>query len=322
MLDRQMIKKNVYCPNCRKVGHIIRECKIPIMSYGIICIKLSDELEIKPYQIDNYISKSYIDLDELNFTNISKLCKYDEYMKKIKFLIVQRKHSFSYVDFMRGKYDINDDTTIKMLFSMMSNIELENIKTKTFETLWNELWGKTSNYKIYQREFELSREKFNQLKINLDDYIDKNKVNNSPEWGFPKGRKDKNENNIDCAIREFYEETNITKDKFKVLNKIPPLEENVQGFDNTKYKLTYYLGLLNDDVKLSVESETQSYEIGDIKWVSIDEFVKLVRPYYEDKIKIIYKVFFSMINIIESIKDYNDITKNSHFINDLIEIKE
>jgi 8-oxo-dGTP pyrophosphatase MutT (NUDIX family) len=31
----------------------------------------------------------------------------------------------------------------------------------------------------------------------------------TPEWGFPKGKKNRNENDRECAIREFREETNI-----------------------------------------------------------------------------------------------------------------
>jgi 8-oxo-dGTP pyrophosphatase MutT (NUDIX family) len=33
-----------------------------------------------------------------------------------------------------------------------------------------------------------------------------------PEWSFPKGRRKIKENDLDCAVREFCEETQLTKD--------------------------------------------------------------------------------------------------------------
>ena len=34
-------------------------------------------------------------------------------------------------------------------------------------------------------------------------------VYESPEWGFPKGRRNMHESDLDCAKREFEEETGI-----------------------------------------------------------------------------------------------------------------
>ena len=45
----------------------------------------------------------------------------------------------------------------------------------------------------------------------------------------------KNESNINAAIREFYEETNIKKNKYKLLYNIEPIEYTFED-DNIKYK--------------------------------------------------------------------------------------
>ena len=34
-----MEKKNVYCGNCGKFGHIYKRCTAPITSLGVICYK-------------------------------------------------------------------------------------------------------------------------------------------------------------------------------------------------------------------------------------------------------------------------------------------
>ena len=35
------VNKIIYCVNCGKKGHKIKNCNYPIVSYGIICIKLN-----------------------------------------------------------------------------------------------------------------------------------------------------------------------------------------------------------------------------------------------------------------------------------------
>ena len=63
--------------------------------------------------------------------------------EKTKILMINRKDSLCYIDFIRGKYKGNDLKYIDKLFSRMSNNEIENIKNKTFEELWKTLWNIT-----------------------------------------------------------------------------------------------------------------------------------------------------------------------------------
>jgi len=55
------------CRNCGLNGHIYKNCPHPIISFGIIC-----------YKIDG---------------------------NEIKYLMIQRKDSLSFMEFVRGKYD-------------------------------------------------------------------------------------------------------------------------------------------------------------------------------------------------------------------------
>ena len=89
------------------------------------------------------------------------------------------------------------------------------------------MWGKFSNNQ-YRQEEKSSSEKFNDLKegvydIHTNKYIyisrfikNESKTNwDEPEWGFPKGRRNYQEKDMICAIREFEEETGYQK---KILN--------------------------------------------------------------------------------------------------------
>jgi len=298
-----MNTKKLFCINCSKNTHVVKDCKEPIVSYGIICIKLDNSLCISPYMIEKYLINKIIDFEEYNFSNLKNLEMINEYKNKIKFLLVQRKHSFSYVDFIRGKYNENNIKEIAKLLNLMCKKEIDNILNNDFETLWNNLWDKTSKNKCYQKEFEISQIKFNKIKtINLCDLINFENIYETPEWGFPKGRKDKNEKNIDCAIREFEEESGIPSSNYLIFNRLNTVEEIVECDENKIYKLIYYLAIISDDSELTMNNKYQQYEIGDIKWLSLEEAIPKIRPYFKEKITMIYQIYFLFLNLIENIK--------------------
>jgi 8-oxo-dGTP pyrophosphatase MutT (NUDIX family) len=298
--------KKLFCVNCTKITHSLKDCTEPVISYGIICIKLDESLGISPCMIEKFLVNKIIDFKEYNFSNLKNLSKIDNYKNKIKFLLVQRKHSFSYVDFIRGKYNENNLNEIKNLLNLMSKKEIESILSNEFETLWNNLWEITAKNKYYQREFEESQIKFNIIKkFKLIDLIDFKNLYETPEWGFPKGRKDKNETNLECALREFKEESGITPDKYLILNRLNTIEELVCD-QNKIYKLIYYLAITNDDIKLDINNKYQQYEIGDLQWLSFEELLPKIRPYFKEKINMIYQIYFLFLNLIENINNINE----------------
>ena len=222
---------------------------------------------------------------------------------------IQRKHSFSYVEFIRGTYDENDIKSFQYLLNLMTKTEIDQIITNEFKTLWNELWQKTSKHIAFQKEFETSQKKFNYIKknFNLLEYINFKNLYESTEWGFPKGRRDKNEKNLDCAIREFKEETGIESYNYVILNRLNTIEETVIGLEKYVFKLVYYIGLSFNENKLEIITEHQKYETSDIKWMTYEELIPKIREYYLEKIKIIHKIFFMIINLIENIYHDNEI---------------
>jgi hypothetical protein len=101
------------------------------------------------------------------------------------------------------------------------------------------MWGETSNSQ-YKSEEQSSSKKMEIIKnginsingetINLTDI-----VNNSitkwteTEWEFPKGRRNFKEKDLDCALREFEEETGISTSKIKLIENVLPIEETFIG---------------------------------------------------------------------------------------------
>ena len=246
---------NKRCCNCGKIGHLYKQCKEPKTSLGIISFKIDK--------------------------------------KKIKYLMVRRKKTHGYVEFLRGKYDINDSKFLQRIINEMTLEEKYDILNDTFDKLWKKLWIKTditlySN--IQMNDYRISKSKFLQLKKhdtnNLKQFIEKSKTKwIEPEWGFPKGRRKIKENDLDCAKREFMEETGLKMDDFKINKNISPKIENITGTNNIKYKHIYYIAELKKDINLRLDSNNfeQISEIGDIGCFSYDECLELIRPYNLEK---------------------------------------
>jgi hypothetical protein len=174
---------SINCSNCGKTNHSINNCNEPITSVGIICFKLNETV----YKIfTKHIQQiSYYDVDNIILNNIDKFNKYNSC---IEFLLVKRRNSLNYIDFIRGKYDIVDIPQILKICSYMSKDEVEMIQTKDFNYLWNNLWLKNAHKKKYLEEMKQSKIKFNHLKIT--GVLDKiSTIYESTEWEIPKGKK-------------------------------------------------------------------------------------------------------------------------------------
>ena len=120
------------------------------------------------------------------------------------------------------------------------------------------------------------------------------------EWGFPKGRRSNMEKNIDCAIREFNEETNLTNSDYNVINSIEPFTEELIGTNKINYKHIYYIAICDNNLKVNISKNNKSQlkEVGSIKWLSYDQASNLIRIYHKDKIIILNNLFIFLANLI------------------------
>lgn len=289
------MNRKQYCSNCNKYGHNNKNCPDPITSTGIICFQVTDhnnnlketQLSIKSNDIHNY-----------NYQRLSNIKKIKKHKDNIKFLLVRRKHSLNYINFIRGQYDENDYDELSKIFSLMSNDEINKINSESFDKLWNNLWDKTAKKKIFQKEYNESNNKFEHIK-NMN-YISRLKkigsVYNYPEWEFPKGRKNVNETNYDCAIREFEEETGIKKDDYNIFYNLDSIHDNFIGTNGLKYKHIFYLASLKKEGSDIIKSKN---EIEEIRWCTWDEALLILRPYHDSKITILNNLFLFIINLLE-----------------------
>ena len=262
-------KKTIFCNNCGKIGHLFHQCKIPITSIGVITFRI------------------------VNGT--------------IEILLIRRKDSLAFVDFMRGKYNLDDLDYIVKIMERMTINEHKMILENDFKTLWNYLWG-ASLTNQYKNEEKMSQIKFEKLKngynfntnlININDIINKCKISyNEPEWGFPKGRRNYQEKDIMCGLREFEEETGYSKENIIIINNILPLDEIFTSSNYKSYKHKYYIGLFKNFK--NPEKLFQTNEISKISWVNIDDAKNYIRDYNVEKKNIIIQ----LNNLLKTYKVY------------------
>jgi ADP-ribose pyrophosphatase YjhB (NUDIX family) len=247
------------CNNCGKQGHIFHQCKLPITSYGIILFKKGKT----GYQ----------------------------------YLMIRRKDSFGYIDFMRGKYSPYNINQIQNIVNEMSIGEKEKILTDDFYKLWIEMWGDNSKTQYKTEEYAASKKSdviksgimINNVCVTLKDLVDKSTTCwKETEWEFPKGRRDNKEKDLTCALREFEEETGVPQTKITVIENILPFEETFIGTNHKSYKHKYFLASLNENECLL--NNFQKSEVSKLEWKSLEECLESIRPYNLEKKSIIMNI--------------------------------
>jgi len=260
--DRRRQVKRIQCINCGTLGHTAKKCNEPVTSYGIICCK---------WGVDP------------------------------RYLMIQKRDSLCYVEFLRGKYDLQNRDYLVRLFTNMTNGEKRRILDTPFDELWQKLWADDIPHsRKFQANFLESKGKFERLSNgfllrepdgSLTPFNLRVLVETSPaahehsEWEFPKGRRLLAEGDMACALREFEEETGIPRTMVRIHTHIKPLEEIFTGMNRVRYRHVYYVGTVGSDVEfnLDVRNGKQACEVKDMGWCTIEDMFERTRPMYVER---------------------------------------
>lgn len=274
-----------YCNNCGKSGHGYSNCKIPITSIGVIAFR----------------------------KNIPDPTIMSDTSSQFEYLMIRRKDTLGYIDFMRGKYSIYNRHYIMNMLKQMTLSEKESLKTIGFDKLWLKIWGGHSISTQYKSEEHISREKFNTLTVGVlvknDFYNLKMLVEESyqydawqeAEWGFPKGRRNYQEKDYECGLREFSEETGYPPTTLKNVYNIIPFEEIFTGSNYKSYKHKYYL--MHMDLTDSLENVNfEKSEVSKMEWKTFDQCLESIRHYNVEKKQVLTNIHsaltqYALINI-------------------------
>jgi 8-oxo-dGTP pyrophosphatase MutT (NUDIX family) len=247
-----MSRSYCFCNNCGKGGHAFHQCKHPITSAGVIAFRPGADGP--------------------------------------EYLMIRRKDTLGFVDFVRGKYPLHGRTYLMNIINEMTVSEKRRLLNDDFAELWSQLWGASVGIQ-YRGEERVSREKFEALRRGVtaagQSYDLASLVRDSetgwgePEWGFPKGRRNYQERDLHCALREFEEETGYPKESLQVVQNLMPLEEIFTGSNYKSYKHRYFLALLRDGARPG--RPFQSTEVSKVEWKPSREVLRCIRPYNLEK---------------------------------------
>jgi 8-oxo-dGTP pyrophosphatase MutT (NUDIX family) len=248
----RMSMKEMYCNNCGEKGHVFRTCREPVISCGVLLLR-----------------------------GIYEPLKLPVDPKTVSVLMVKRKDSMSYMEFIRGKYDPDDVEYTGRLILNMTQTEQKFIVEEEFDTLWTRLWG--AGRDSHSQEYSISKDKYTKLdrKMMIERFPSPYK---DTEWGIPKGRRSRGESDEDCATREFLEETNISRDCYE-LTKIS-FTETFKGTNNIDYRHIYFVALLRESRSINLKQKLtpmQSKEVAAVDWKTLSECKNIIRPHYAER---------------------------------------
>ena len=160
-------RRKIICANCGKPGHEFKSCHEPITSYGIINIDilnntnesliLKEKFNTKKNTYYKIISRKYpevkcyisdniklcedqndiykLDNETIPYEDEEHIHKFCYYKDKILFMMVSRKFSLGFIEFIRGKYDVSDAKTIINLFEQMYDDEIKYIRKNQYDNI-------------------------------------------------------------------------------------------------------------------------------------------------------------------------------------------
>jgi 8-oxo-dGTP pyrophosphatase MutT (NUDIX family) len=131
-------------------------------------------------------------------------------------LILRRRYTYAYCAIIYGNYRTSHD--LSLLVDCTTVDEKITLLTADFGLIWRRVFvGDTLSSDKYHRAHTIFTDMIEILGIDEYSSIVKSSKVAEVTWELPKGRRDPHETEIECACREFCEETAIQRDDMRVI---------------------------------------------------------------------------------------------------------
>ena len=262
--NKKRMTTDLFCNNCGKNGHHFHQCKLPITSIGIIAFRMVPET------------------------------------KEPQFLMIRRKDTLGYMDFMRGKFPIYQKKYILNMMTQMTTDEKNRLRQK-YHLFHDSFLGQGQGQGQCQIKEKIqvlivgihhpTNGEYYDLLTLLDISDEISEIWHEPEWGFPKGRRNVQETDYDCALREFSEETGYATSVLHNIRNIIPLEEIFIGSNYKSYRHKYYIMNIAYRDSISSGKPYQKSEVSGMEWKSYSKCMESIRSYNLEKKRILTNIY-------------------------------
>ena len=230
--------------------------------------------------------------------------------KRYELLMVKKKYTYAYARLINSNLNITNLSLISTLLNNVNNYEKSLLLSYDFGKIWYHLYNVDPDLQLCE---EYMSQRYREMKsrfMKMINFIGReimtkliiNSYYSDSEWEIPKGRKELREGKINCAIREFAEETGIYHNRYDIIDPIYESYKRVIIKNKIEYNMHYYTAYIPyEECHLLRPNQVNYTEIMDIAFMDINE----IRFVDKTKDKLLYKFCKIMFNKIKRELDYN-----------------
>lgn len=207
--------------------------------------------------------------------------RYNHEKQCTEFLLIQKPYCYGFNQFVMGRYSKNDRKNIQQLIKDMSAEDRAVLSGLNFDMCYHRIYKRlptpdSTRYRQYIETKTYFTREFTNDSTNTIRMLLSQAPACPTQWSIPSGKKFHNEPDMNCAVREFTEETGIPCNGIQIMDTQPKLYQ----YTNTgvMYMIYCYLALLVDprwhepnNLHIDYRNPGHSAEVLDIKWLSLDE---------------------------------------------------
>ncbi len=299
-----MNKSRQTCINCGGTSHVYKNCSQPTTSFGIVAYRVDPARTGTGSASTNRRSEG-LQSPKRRCHRHRRVEDCPDHLvagehsdHSLLFLMVQRKDTMAYTDLVRGVYPSMQPERGNILATFASELtceEREKLLMCPFQSIWDDLW--LNHGRSHVSEYAAARAKFEQIDIRKL-FEDVPCAWTQQEFGFPKGRKNMNEGNRQCAIREFCEESGYRPNELTFVTD-ESFEERFRGTNNKDYRHVYYIAKVNNDAtgpRFDPGNMQQVAEIRKISWLTYEQCLSIMRPYDAAKRETFERIHDSLVD--------------------------
>ena len=209
--------------------------------------------------------------------------------KRPEAILVRGRYSYEYAEFVHGKYAQKNIRAVSALLDAMSINERLDIYSLNFNQMWYRIWLTAKRSEHYNKKFAKFQTAW--MRDDNGEYLRRlvqasstnpgfcQQQSGGVRWEFPKGRRLSNrEPDLNCAIREFEEETGIAKQDYQIL---PGFKRRVSYIHmGVRYVNVYYIAIARRRLTpyIDLKSLDQVAEIFEVRWMDIEQIRLIDTP--------------------------------------------